>query len=124
MDRTGSRIFTSPITPIIQIIGITQSMGTSSSERLFGELIRGLEDPRLYLRRESFIVIGTFVSSTIHKIFLRAKFDLTQSRISSSEWRWDTKMKDLLHSESEAWFPSRHTFTQSSNAGEETLIKD
>src|SRR5260370_42663545 len=117
MDRTGSRIFTSPISPISQITGATQSTGTSPSERLFGELIGGLEDPRLYLRRESFIVIGTFVSSTIHKVFLREKFDLTQNRISSSEWRWDTKMKDLLRSKSEAWFPSRHTFTQSSNAG-------
>src|SRR5258708_24349989 len=121
MDRTGSRIFTSPITPIVQIIGGTQSTGRSRSERLFGELIWGLEDSRLYLRRESFIVIGSFVSSTIYKVFLREKFDLTQSRISSSKWRWDTKMKDLLHSKSKAWFLSRHTFTQSSNAGE---IKD
>src|SRR5260221_9214667 len=32
MDRTGSRIFTSPITPITQIIGATQSTGTSPSE--------------------------------------------------------------------------------------------
>ena len=36
------------------------------------------EDPRLYLRRESFIVIGTFVSSTVRRVFLREKFDLTQ----------------------------------------------
>src|SRR5258708_1306827 len=85
---------------------------------------RGPGGPEIILEKGKFYRHRNLCVKHDPQGFLEGKFDLTQSRISSSKWRWDTKMKDLLHSKSKAWFPSRHTFTQSSNAGEETLIKD